>query len=523
MARAALSAASSLRSTRRALGSAIACPPLLRVSAVQPSKDPYVGDLAATVCIGRFSRSWSGGRSRVSANESFFLRRKAAAAFKHGILLSYPPLFASKAGSVTNGKVVFLDGYAGQGRYDDDSPGSPLLFVQAARANPRRNVTGIFIEQHPTRYASLCRVLDEADPDGVVLRVVREGDLSELLPELLPVAAGAALFAFLDPFGTALDLNQLRTNLLRRPGRAPTEVLLHFSVSTIARMGGILSAGRARGGLSIPEQKTVARADAFLGGDWWHPEFDALRDVLGATTDDGSSWVDLDEVALLAATNGSALVTATDVAMRVAHRFCDRLGQETGYRTVAMPVRPEQGRAPKYVLVLFTKNDHGVWSFADTLGRAGQRWQQALHEERARADAARIADYLGGDPGLFDLDDLTPDPPPPFDPKQYELDNRDRWVEVIANNLYRLFAIHGSGLRLVDHVDDVYGNVLGQAWEKHVRAAVRRLHNSELILDDGRGDDFWRRPIQVKIPRHRSPPPGDSLLGVEPASGEEAS
>ena len=33
----------------------------------------------------------------MSANESFFVRRKAAAAFKHGILSAYPPLFAGKA------------------------------------------------------------------------------------------------------------------------------------------------------------------------------------------------------------------------------------------------------------------------------------------------------------------------------------------------------------------------------------------------------------------------------------------
>jgi len=173
--------------------------------------------------------------------------------------------------------VVFLDGYAGQGRYDDGTPGSPLLFVRAARANPQRAVTGIFVERDPQRFASLCRVLDRADPDGSVSRIVREGDLGALLPELLPTAGGAALFAFLDPFGTALDLGQLRAGLLRRPGRAPTEVLLHFSVLTIARMGGILNASHSRGGLSIPERKTVARADAFLGGDWWHSEFDALR------------------------------------------------------------------------------------------------------------------------------------------------------------------------------------------------------------------------------------------------------
>ncbi|MGH3614182.1 MAG: three-Cys-motif partner protein TcmP [Pseudonocardia sp.] len=449
----------------------------------------------------------------MSANESFFVRRKAAAAFKHGILSVYPPLFAAKAGSVVQGgRVVFLDGYAGQGRYDDGTPGSPLLFVRAARANPQRAVTGIFVERDPQRFASLRRVLDRADPDDSVRRIVREGDLGALLPELMPTADGAALFAFLDPFGTALDLDQLRSGLLRRPGRAPTEVLLHFSVLTIARMGGILNASRSRGGLSIPERKTVARADAFLGGDWWHSEFDVLRSLVPPAGPDGSTK-ELDE---------SVLLTATDVAMRVAHRFCEGLGRQTGYRAVAMPVRPERGRAPKYILALFTKNDHGVWYFADTLGRAGRNWQQALYDEQVRTSAEKLAARLGEDLGLFELADLAPAPPPPFDFAEYERENRDQWVDTIAGNVHRLLAAGGSGLRLVDHIDAVYGEVLGQAWERHVRAAVKRLHKRGLILDDGTRE-FWRRPITVKIPRHRPPPPGDAVTPAQrTAAGEEA-
>jgi len=449
----------------------------------------------------------------VSANESFFVRRKAAAAFKHGILSAYPPLFAGKAGSIVEGgRVVFLDGYAGQGRYDDGTPGSPLLFVQAARSTPRRTVTGIFVERDPQRFASLRQVLDAEDPGGSVSRIVREGDLGDLLPELLPTAAGAALFAFLDPFGTALDVGQLRGGLLRRPGRAPTEVLLHFSVLTIARMGGILNASHARGGLSIPERKTVSRADAFLGGDWWHSEFHTLRDLVPPETPD-EAMGDLDEATLL---------TATDVATRVARRFCDRLGRETGYRTVAMPVRPERGRAPKYILVLFTKNDHGVWYFADSLGLAGRHWQKALHDDRVRVSAEKLSARLGEDLGLFEMDDLTPSPPPPFDFDEYERENHDRWVGAIADNLHRLFATHGSGIRLVDHIDDVYGDVLGQAWGRHVRKAVKRLHKRDLILDDGT-NDYWRRQIAVKIPHHRPPSPSETAVRADRAAGEEAS
>ncbi len=169
------------------------------------------------------------------SNDEFFASRRAAAAFKHGLLRRYPVVFAGKAGSITSGRVVFLDGYAGAGRYEDGSPGSPLLFVQAARslAQLRRTVTAVFVEQHPDRCAQLREALAEVDAAEVDYHTV-EGDLGLQLPGLLSAAAGSALFAFLDPFGTALDRQQLRSDLLDRSGRAPTEVLLHFSISTVA-------------------------------------------------------------------------------------------------------------------------------------------------------------------------------------------------------------------------------------------------------------------------------------------------
>lgn len=443
------------------------------------------------------------------ANDGFFDRRRPPAAFKHGILSRYPRVFASKLGS--KGRVVFLDGYAGAGRYEDGSPASPVLFARTALSSQQRNVRAIFVEQDAGRCASLRAVLAEVDPDDAVPWVVREGDLGVVLPELLPRASGAALLAFLDPFGTALDLPQLRGSLLRRPGRAATEVLLHFSLSTIARLGGILRAAQRRDGLSVKDRKTIKRGDDFLGGDWWHEEFAALGNV-------SPDAEEFDE---------NTLLTATDVAMRVADRFCGALAAQTGFRTVAMPVRPAPGRAPQYVLVLFTKHDDGVWNFASTLGYAGRDWMAAVHDEKVRKQAERFVSRHDEQPEevLFSLDEIAPLPPPPFDPVAYERDNRNRWVDAIATNINRLLIARGE-LRLVDHVDDVYGDVLGQAWERHVRAAVYQLHRGKLILDDGT-KDFWKRTIRlqvVPVPEQRLPPSADrtSAAGAPRSQNDSA-
>lgn len=83
----------------------------------------------------------------MSANDDFFRSRKAAAVLKHGILKRYPVVFASKTGQ---GKpVVFLDGYAGRGEYEEEGEeGSPLLLSRCAdTVRSFRSVLLFFVEK----------------------------------------------------------------------------------------------------------------------------------------------------------------------------------------------------------------------------------------------------------------------------------------------------------------------------------------------------------------------------------------
>ena len=144
------------------------------------------------------------------------------------------------------------------------------------------------------------------------------------------MAKNASLFAFLDPFGPALAFDTIRTKLLGRPSWPPTEVLLHFSVSTVARMGRAVHLARtSSGGLSEANQKTAQLLDRFLGRDWWQEHFADVTDV------------HQDE-------------RATHVALRVGREYERRLTAGTNFRAIRMPVRKRPDLNPQYVLVLFT-------------------------------------------------------------------------------------------------------------------------------------------------------------------------
>jgi three-Cys-motif partner protein len=66
------------------------------------------------------------------AGDRYWERQGLPSVFKHDLLRRYLPRFAAKTGSKAPG-VVYLDGYAGRGRYEDETPGSAGRILQIAQ------------------------------------------------------------------------------------------------------------------------------------------------------------------------------------------------------------------------------------------------------------------------------------------------------------------------------------------------------------------------------------------------------
>lgn len=400
----------------------------------------------------------------MTANDGFFREQESPAVLKHGILMRYPDVFAAAAGKTAE-RVMLLDGYAGRGVYEDGKPGSPMLLLDSAkRTGGFRNVECVFVERNVENFGVLSAVVGEHGA-GLNARALH-GDLSEHLPAILAEAAGAALFAFLDPFGTALDYDELVGQVLARPTRPPTEVLLHVSVGALRRIAGLL---RARiGAFTDADRKTIERVDRFLGGDWWH------------------------EIALQAS---DAEGVATKIAEELIGMYCAHVGKQTGFDWYLFPVRRRPYAAPDYFLVLFTRSRYGLWRFNDSLSKAKCEWQEhwrgrenAVVEGKARR--IREAEDAAGVLSLFDDSEVSTPPTlhPPYDEKRME----PRWVEAIEANLAAMF-MSGVSFKPQDEILAVYGEVLGDAREKHVAAAIRRLHAAGVTTDTGASKGLSRR------------------------------
>lgn len=383
------------------------------------------------------------------ASSDFFGQPSAQAVLKHGLLTRYAHYFAGRAGFATQGRVAFIDGYAGEGRYQDGSPGSPLLLAsQATRVQMLgRDVKLAFVERGEDRRQELRESLAEA---GIQPDQLLGGDLDEVIDGLLDRYARHAVLVFVDPFGLAVDRSTLERVLRRRSSQQPIDVLYHFSLSTVARMG---RAGVAEGPTS---RHNAEQLDAALGAVDWREAFE----------------------------RATAPNAPTEAALAVARRFGQSVRHATGIQSTGVPVRQRPGQLPRYLLMLFSANQKAHWDFADQASKAYVDWLYHCDREdydanvRLREEHGLIELFASPEPNIEDIDDQL---------------RRDA-AAYLPDHLAELLRRRGS-LRPVDAVDDVYGEMMGRARVTHVRVAMKQLRDAGLIDDDATRE-FWNRTIR---------------------------
>lgn len=160
-------------------------------------------------------------------------------AAKHAILRRYLhawlPIMARY-----NGRIIYLDAFAGPGVYSVGEPGSPIIALRAAmdqRAHLAGEIIFLFIEENEERVASLNDAIAALAPPPQFKIAIRHGDCAETITKLLDYvdaknAGLAPTFAFLDPFGFSDTPLSLVQRLMSQPR---CEVLVTFMFEEINR------------------------------------------------------------------------------------------------------------------------------------------------------------------------------------------------------------------------------------------------------------------------------------------------
>jgi len=165
----------------------------------------------------------------------FHAERKAWSQIKHRILGSYLSLFLGKLGG-RGDHVYYVDGFAGQGRYDDGQDGSPLIVADIA-ANPTQTsrvgvLKCINVEADENTFQNLERATAPYAEQGIVKNY--HARLEDVLPSILQDIGESTAFFFIDPFGTeGAELSTLET-IKKRRGK--TEVLVRYDDTRVHRL-----------------------------------------------------------------------------------------------------------------------------------------------------------------------------------------------------------------------------------------------------------------------------------------------
>jgi three-Cys-motif partner protein len=370
---------------------------------------------------------------------AFFESKKAAAVLKHAILNQYLMPFAAKTGSTSvGGRVAFVDGYAGEGRYENGADGSPTLALYHAKKliPMRRKLECIFVERDAPAYEKLSRMM-KAEAGEVPVHTIH-GDVEDHLDEILRMVEGVPVLLFLDPFGLMFPFQKVAT-IWNRPhgyGTAGTEVLINFNAGALRRIAGHLTSPNANAA-------TLSRLDEACGGDWW-------REVWLAHDDKDAA-----EEAVVAG-------------------YASRLAQASGGSGYWMTdVRNKPQNKPIYHLVFLTRHRDGMAVFGEALSLGLKEWRRAVAE----------ADYDEG--MLFTPDEII---------KHDESVLDGRWIQDIEGNLRRLLA-EGKGFVIQDRYKEVFGATVGLARTTHLRAAWKTLHKEGVTPIDSTGKKLIEKRI----------------------------
>ncbi|NME80096.1 three-Cys-motif partner protein TcmP [Rhodococcus sp. 105337] len=373
-------------------------------------------------------------------SQQFHKSKKSAAVLKHAIIKQYAMPFASKTGSTSTGnRVAFIDGYAGPGRYDDGAEGSGAMLLKTAHdlaaMRSARRAELHFVEQDPDTVARLRSVV--ADEGSGLTVTVSDGDVSTHLPALLDAVDGIPLFAYLDPCGLIIPMDEV-VSIFNRPGsNAPTEVLINLTAH-LRRFAGMLTSDK-------PVENSLKRIDDVCGGDWWR-----------------YAW--LDKCPNKVASEDDKAAAEQAVVEGYAQRLAERIG---GAGTWVIDVRPRADLKPVYYLVFATRHIDGLLAFGESASLGLQEWRK--YHAKIAADGT----LFGGDWEA--------------NWKAEEARLKAQWVDTIADRLINELG-RGKAFRIIDRPQEILGeDLVGVVRTLHLRAAIKKVLAAGKTSTDPKG------------------------------------
>lgn len=218
------------------------------------------------------------------AGKNFFKVKREWSKRKDNLLEKYLPNYLPKVAHAVKCPILIAEGFAGPGKFEDGSLGSPLIILNAVEKARLTDlpvaISACFIEKDPELFSRL--EAEVASREGV--RVLK-GAFLDHLAHIADESSGKSLFLYLDPYTVeGLDWEALDRVFERLQRGSSVELLLNFNADSFTRRG--LSALK----MPLPKRDddgeidpidpenppTIAHLNDIVGGEWWK---DILKSV----------------------------------------------------------------------------------------------------------------------------------------------------------------------------------------------------------------------------------------------------
>ena len=245
-------------------------------------------------------------------------------------------------------RLLYVDAFAGPGRFEDGRVGSPLIICQAAEKYAKGRAQAVFVNKDLHHHEQLKNILITEGWDKFAFPVL--GDATQVLRGVATKMSNESIFLYIDPFGLQCEFDVLEP-FLQRSKAFSTELLINLSMPIIHRL---------------------AARDSFLSGTFSEhvPAFhEKLTRTLG-----GDYWKDI-----LLANNGLDTKTREKLIM---DSYMRRLSETDYLRyTGYCPIQVNRDSRTKYYMVFASPHPDAMLLFNDEMLKA---FNEYMHEEETR-------------------------------------------------------------------------------------------------------------------------------------------
>ena len=325
-------------------------------------------------------------------NNDFFTSKKIWSTVKDELLGCYLKPYTSKI-LFTRKPLIYVDCFAGKGRFDDGANGSPLIALQTLSeclkvtkaSNPQ--IRSYFIDLN---YAEdLSRNLSGYQDIEII-----SGSYEEEIKKILDRGKQSNIFLYLDPYGIkALDCSYF--DYFADLGCNSIELLINMNSFGFLR--------EACHAMCVPS-KNGNEFDKIIGGELEESdptEFDSSAKSIELLTKiaGGEYWKEIIEKYKLGVLDGY------EAEKEFAKRYCERLRKKYKY-VLNMPIRLKKGQRPKYRMIHATNHIDGcilmfenITKRQQLLGDIQLQGQQSLFDFDAEDEIIDLTEITN----LFDI------------------------------------------------------------------------------------------------------------------------